>query len=141
MSDEKDVFIEIIPPAVVDDEETPPDAAELARRKDSIRYNRENLPYLVGKGWHPLVKPLIDAVASVEGEIFQIKEKFGSLRFYYSVPRKFFAEIDALVCKAEAESTKVCEECGKPGKLGGKYWLKTYCPDCRNEGERNEEKI
>ena len=34
-------------------------------------------------GWNDLVKPLIEELAAYDGDIQQIKEKFGGLRFYY----------------------------------------------------------
>lgn len=54
----------------------------------------------------------------------QIKEKFGTLRFYYSGGDDYIA---GLVAMAEAMSGYICEECGAAGKTQGKGWLKTTC--------------
>jgi len=54
----------------------------------------------------------------------QVKEKFGTLRFYY---RGGDDVISGLVQLAEAMSGKICECCGQTGKIRGGHWLKTLC--------------
>lgn len=54
----------------------------------------------------------------------QVKEKFGTLRFYY---RGGDDTISGLVQMAEAMSAKTCECCGQAGKIHGGHWLKTLC--------------
>lgn len=54
----------------------------------------------------------------------QVKEKFGTLRFYY---RGGDDVIDGMVRMAEAMSGVTCEECGAPGKTGGQGWISTRC--------------
>jgi hypothetical protein len=54
----------------------------------------------------------------------QVKEKFGSLRFYYTGGDDV---VDGMVRMAESMSAVMCEQCGAPGKLQGKGWLKTRC--------------
>lgn len=54
----------------------------------------------------------------------QVKEKFGTLRFYY---RGGDDTISGLVQMAEAMSAKTCELCGQPGRVHGGHWLKTLC--------------
>lgn len=56
----------------------------------------------------------------------QIKEKFGTLRFYYSGGDEY---VNGLVSMAEAISGKTCDVCGGPGKLTGKNWLATRCKE------------
>ena len=56
----------------------------------------------------------------------QVKEKFGSLRFYYTGGDD---AIDGMVRMAESMSSVTCEECGAPGTTAGKGWLKTVCKD------------
>lgn len=57
----------------------------------------------------------------------QIKEKFGTLRFYMTHET---TEMAAITDKAERQSSKTCEECGKPGKLRGHGWYYTRCASC-----------
>lgn len=56
--------------------------------------------------------------------ITQIKEKFGTLSFYYNGGNE---RVDALVGFAESMSGKICEECGDKGSLDTAGWLKTHC--------------
>ena len=57
--------------------------------------------------------------------VAQIKEKFGSLRFYlYTVDDAS----NAVTTYAEAMSTTTCEECGCPGKTYRMGWYRTLCP-------------
>ncbi len=87
-------------------------------------------------GWEPLIRrlseklePLIAALPEAEREhcrASQVKEKFGTLRFYMSASTD---EMDALISDAEDESARTCETCGAPGKLVGKGWVKTACEE------------
>ena len=55
----------------------------------------------------------------------QVKEKFGTLRFYYSGGDD---AIDGMVRMAEAMSSVTCEECGKLGELRKDIgWYLTLC--------------
>jgi len=56
----------------------------------------------------------------------QVKEKFGSLRFYYDGGDE---HISGLVSMAEAMSTKICMTCGKPGKLYTQGWWNVACEE------------
>lgn len=56
----------------------------------------------------------------------QVKEKFGTLRFYY---RGGDDTIAGLVQMAEAISGKTCERCGQTGRVRGGHWLKTLCDE------------
>ncbi len=54
----------------------------------------------------------------------QVKEKFGTLRFYYTGGDDY---IRGLVSMAEAMSGVTCEECGNPGERHGGGWVRTLC--------------
>jgi len=54
----------------------------------------------------------------------QVKEKFGTLRFYYSGGDDY---ISGLVSMAESMSGVTCETCGKPGTSTSGGWIKTAC--------------
>lgn len=54
----------------------------------------------------------------------QVKEKFGTLRFYYDGGDD---EIRGMVRMAEAMSAVTCEECGAPGELRHGGWIRTLC--------------
>jgi hypothetical protein len=56
----------------------------------------------------------------------QVKEKFGTLRFYYTGGDDY---ISGLVSMAESMSGCTCEVCGNPGKTVGGGWLTTVCKE------------
>jgi hypothetical protein len=60
----------------------------------------------------------------------QVKEKFGTLRFYYTGGDDY---IRGLVSMAESMSGVTCEECSKPGTTEGPGWIRTLCEEHRNE--------
>jgi len=56
----------------------------------------------------------------------QVKEKFGTLRFYYSGGDNV---IDGMVRMAESMSGVTCKECGNSGKSYGGGWITTLCAE------------
>lgn len=54
----------------------------------------------------------------------QVKEKFGTLRFYMNMETE---EMSRAIREAEGRSASACEVCGWPGTLRGGGWLKTLC--------------
>ena len=68
------------------------------------------------------LRTLPDVVPQVT--LDQVKEKFGTLRFYYSGGDDV---IDGMVRMAESMSSVTCEECGKPGTSTSGGWIKTVC--------------
>ena len=66
----------------------------------------------------------------------QVKEKFGTLRFYYDGGDDV---IDGMVNMAESWSTVTCEECGAPGTQNSQGWIKTLCETHRQEREKRYE--
>lgn len=80
-----------------------------------------------GNGWYALLSKLcedLSKVVSDDFQVLQVKEKFGTLRFYVANSNR---QTEDLIDKAEAASGHTCEECGEPGKLTGKGWLRTAC--------------
>jgi hypothetical protein len=59
--------------------------------------------------------------------VSQVKEKFGTLRYYCPINGR----IDAFISLAECLSENTCEECGAAGKLGESAgWYSTKCKKC-----------
>ncbi len=98
-----------------------------------------------GDGWEPLIRraceklePLILAMGPEKLDKYlprasQIKEKYGTLRFYMN------GETDemTLICsKAELESEKTCEKCGARGKIRGRGWYYTACEEHAREEDK-----
>ena len=109
----------------------------------------------VGNGWQSLVEELcadLDAMKIENLRVVQIKEKFGTLRFYIST-HNTPAEYDAflpehkdrleLVYKrihlTEEQSASICEFCGKPGQLYQESWWNTLCPKCHEKKHNKNE--
>jgi hypothetical protein len=62
----------------------------------------------------------------------QVKEKFGTLRFYYSGGDDY---ISGMVSLAESMSGVTCEGCGNLGERRGGGWIHTYCTPCEEARE------
>ena len=102
---------------------------------------REDIKNCVGPGWSHLLQGLFNALDMIcQGDfmneilVTQVKEKFGSLRFYIDAGTdEQFAAIHA----AEHISEYTCESCGRPGharRYG--YWVTVRCDECYEEGKK-----
>ena len=58
--------------------------------------------------------------------VTQVKEKFGTLRFYYTGGDEY---ISGLVSMAESMSGVTCETCGVPGTQRKDGWIRTLCDE------------
>jgi hypothetical protein len=85
-----------------------------------------------GDGWEPLIRRLSEKLEPLGVVATQVKEKFGTLRFYFSAPAGAYEEAAQYVQEAEAASAATCENCGAFGELGGQGWLTTQCESCRS---------
>ena len=114
----------------------PPDAGEYA---DDLIDILNRIPDGWGKwiscgpGWYKLLAETNSKMRhlSPNYEIHQVKEKFGTLRFYWGGHGGHPITInimDDIVYAAEIKSAYICEECGKYGELRtGGWWIKTLC--------------
>lgn len=75
------------------------------------------------------VPPLVPQVVAV-----QVKEKFGTLRFYVDGGDDY---TDGVIAMAEALSGRTCEECGAPGTTNSGGWLSTRCSLHRGDFDDN----
>lgn len=83
-----------------------------------------------GDGWYWLIDNLCDYIFKTDKtvEATQVKEKFGTLRFYIIGGD---GKIDDAIGFAEFLSGKICEVCGSTGaKIRGKGWFITRCDKC-----------
>ncbi len=92
--------------------------------------------FAIGQGWWPMIEKLSETIqhhvdsAQKQGKdcpqvvVEQVKEKFGTLRFYYQGGDDF---ISGAVWLAESMSGQLCEDCGAPGKQTGGGWVRTLC--------------
>lgn len=96
-----------------------------------------------GNGWYDLIDR---CSARIEAELMkmpeesrqhcyvnQIKEKFGTLRYYMSSGNDTIWKI---ISEAEEESAHTCENCGAPGEtLDINCWYVTLCGACEKTRE------
>lgn len=85
----------------------------------------------VGRGWHGLLKELIEDLIRLcwDRRALQIKERFGTLRFYVADRRPEYLERIEVAVEHSAE---ICEECGRAGSLRVRDsgWYATRCDAC-----------
>lgn len=85
----------------------------------------------VGDGWVPIIDRLAEKLVALgwnpETQLAQVKEKFGTLRFYIDGPLNNNDLANEFVNVAESESAVTCETCGQPGRLRRGAWLHTSC--------------
>ena len=95
-----------------------------------------------GDGWFHLLDTLMNRIKThcsynkVEPiKIKQVKEKFGTLRFYYQGGDDI---IFGMVRMAESMSAKICEDCGTMDGVGitERRWVHVCCHDCYSKNER-----
>lgn len=101
-----------------------------------------HLTFECAGGWRHLLEDLlrdIDATLSTEDrEVFQvsqIKEKYGTLRFY---THAFSDDVERLVEVAERRSAMTCEVCGEPGRVQGKGWVSCRCTQHDDDARKRE---
>ena len=88
--------------------------------------------FAVSAGWWSMLEKLCAVIQQhVDNHkecpqvvVEQIKEKFGTLRFYYQGGDEF---VSGAVWLAESLSGNMCEECGAPGKRTQGGWVRTLC--------------
>jgi hypothetical protein len=89
----------------------------------------------IGKGWWPLVEELHKRLTRLDRNytVQQVKEKFGTLRYYYEPTdddTDFAYAMREVVRFAEQMSARICETCGAPGKTWDDLgWLLTLCDE------------
>src|SRR5690349_11906919 len=92
-----------------------------------------------GDGWFKIIDRLCKKLqkesyrSGYQVEAFQVKEKFGELRFYIGAGTDKHHD---LTWKATNKSRHVCEKCGKPGKLHGYSWLYTACHEHTDQEDK-----
>lgn len=86
-----------------------------------------------GDGWYQIIDALcgcmqgyVSANSKPQVVAAQVKEKFGTLRFYCDGGNDM---TEGMIWMAEHLSSVTCEVCGAPGELRGGGWLKTRCDD------------
>lgn len=94
----------------------------------------------VAPGWNNLITELLKDLDSSEYNwdccILQVKEKFGTLRFYVgAADNKTWERIQ----QAEHDSAKICMHCGEPGRVYYDGWMAALCPKHAAEEGRDSD--
>jgi hypothetical protein len=76
------------------------------------------------EGWSKKPRKVPNSIDPVV--VTQVKEKYGTLRFYHNGGDQF---ISGVVSMAEAMSAVTCETCGNPGKTHSGPWIRTLCDE------------
>ena len=104
--------------------------------------------FAIGEGWYPLIEKLSETIQNhidhqqKQGNdcpqviVQQVKEKFGTLRFYYDGGDDF---VHGAVWLAESMTGMLCETCGGLGKRREGGWVRTLCD--QHESEYQERKL
>lgn len=74
-------------------------------------------------GWWPLIEKAHQELLAIDPDyrIYQIKEKFGTLRFYFAMSNPMFSkQMNDIVAYYERRSASTCEVTGQPGVLMSK---------------------
>ena len=89
-------------------------------------------------GWYDLIDELSSKLEDLILELppqdtfqfyaIQVKQKFGELRFYMTQTTQ---QMDTIIHEYMKKSQKICEFCGKEGKLDGTSWLRVVCDACK----------
>jgi len=98
---------------------------------------RANYKILNFFGWrHPIGSKITRALSLLRPKLgveyfpcaSQVKEKYGTLRFYMTCETD---EMSKIIRTAEKKSAITCEGCGLPGKRNTLGWISTLCNQCR----------
>ena len=105
----------------------------------------------IGDGWIPSLRTLFkycqfqhDTNGYPQLVAEQIKEKFGTLRFYYdfedcSIEKhkgrsdRNSETLEGAIDFAEMLTQSICEECGQPGKIRKDRWIRVRCDKCETK--------
>lgn len=81
-----------------------------------------------GNGWFNILwrlsKDILPLAQGREMYAMQVKEKYGTLRFYMNQTTD---EIEKRIEQAEEETEVTCETCGEPGKIREGGWISVRC--------------
>ena len=89
-------------------------------------YKQKRLAEIVAGDFRPVPESIPQVTLD------QVKEKFGTLRFYYQGGDDY---ISGMVSLAESMTAVTCENCGNPGSCRGGGWVHTYCTPCEEARE------
>lgn len=139
------------------DEKTAEEVFDVLVKKYPLvfKYNETSSYSFLPVGWYKLLDEACAKIEKILEESYktypvdpdgigafrveQIKEKFGSLRFYFSFhthDNKAFEEVTNIIDRAELDSAEICEVTGNPGEVCvAGNWFKTLSEEVRKRPE------
>ena len=89
------------------------------------------------QGWHQLIVDCHRELSVIDPDykLYQVKEKFGGLRYYIDSSSKDYYAMRDVIDKFERLSLQTCEYTGEPGVLakGKGGWMKTLSKEVMSE--------
>ena len=123
------------------------------RLEQYLKYNYseiipENFYFECGDGWFLILNAAFREMMKIKSRkrfdnapyprVAQIKEKFGSMRFYLDPldgGEEYYDQIYAVVNMAETLSARTCDSCGRPAlPRESRRWIKCHCKWCLTDG-------
>jgi len=110
----------------------------------------ENFYFECGDGWIDLFSEIARFISNKTSECYasQVKEKFGTLRFYIDckngIREEDYVEIASFISAIERQSAHICERCGiklddsNRNKIKS-YWIQNICVQCKQKEELERE--
>lgn len=102
-----------------------------------------------GDGWFKIIDELSNKLETINNlnigiKIIatQVKEKFGTLRFYYDfiyetdnkkLTDTIYNIVNDIIDIAEMKTKHTCEICGERGTLNNNDWITCLCDKCRSK--------
>lgn len=114
------------------------DRFKFFRPETPVTKNLMSYGFCCGDGWYDIIWKLCEDIekelevaepdVKENFDVFQVKEKFGTLRFYTDNSND---KINQLILEAEARTSVTCESCGKTGiTKRNNGWIRTLCSEC-----------
>lgn len=93
--------------------------------------------FLFPECWSFYIGPLLIDIAFPRKSfrVVQVKEKYGTLRFYMTYETE---EMSEAIEEAEQKSAKTCEACGSVGTMNDGPWFYVACAECKLRGFKEE---
>ncbi len=100
--------------------------------KDILSRFQSGFPAIIDceHGWNEIIANCHQELKTIDDEytIAQIKEKFGTLKYYFSSSNpSLYKQMCGVVSKYEKMSSSTCELCGSPGATRNSGYIKTLC--------------
>lgn len=93
-----------------------------------VEINFDEIAKLVPEGWKTILKDGFTKMfeSGWDGKVFQIKEKFGSLRLYLNEHNE---DLNFIIDEMTKHTQSVCYRCGKPATTNTKGWFLYSCEE------------